>query len=192
MTAERSTLAHGIPEQAAGYALFTAPTELRCGEMRLVSLVQVRQSPGPRATLSGQLVIGTDWEQCRLIVDLVARGAESRGFDEKTVDAIRIALEEAIANAVRHGNRSGDGCIRVDYSFREDSFRVRVTDQGSGFDPNLVPDPTLPENIHKPTGRGLLLMRHYMTEVRFNDRGNSVEMWKRCRRESGSWSKHGA
>lgn len=192
MIAKRSFLGHSIPHPAASYPSLATPAELWCDEIPVLNIAQVRQNLGSVATLAGQVVIGTDWDQCRLILDLVVRGAESCGFDEKTVDAIRIAIQEALANAVRHGNRYEDAIIRVEYQFRGDAFRVRITDQGSGFDPNAIPDPTLPENIGKPSGRGLLMMRHYMTEVRFNERGNSVEMWKQCRRESEAWSKHRA
>ena len=56
---------------------------------------------------------------------------------------------------------------------------MTITDQGSGFDPNDVPDPTVEENLQKPTGRGIMLMRAYMDEVRFNEKGNQVHMVKR-------------
>jgi serine/threonine-protein kinase RsbW len=139
-----------------------------------------------KETVAGQVMITSDWEQCRSLLDLVAHGAEAFGFDETAVCGIRVALEEALANAIKHGRRSDDDYIRVDYKFRGDGFRIRVTDQGPGFDPESVPDPTLPENVQRPTGRGLLLMRHYMTGVRYNERGNSVEMWK-LRDESDAW-----
>ena len=190
MTADHSALVTGIAEDASVFSSFAAPTKLLFGELPALKRTQGLPGHSPSATLAAQLVIGTDWDQCRLVLDLVSRGAESRGFDEKTVNAIRVALQEALANAVKHGNRYEDGLICVDYQFRGDLFRVRITDQGSGFDPRLVPDPTLPENTHKPSGRGLLMMRYYMTGVRFSERGNSVEMWKGCRAESSTWTVH--
>jgi len=57
-------------------------------------------------------------------------------------------------------------------------IEIHITDEGSGFDPGDVPDPTAVENIERPCGRGLMLMRHYMTEVSFSGRGNSVRMAK--------------
>jgi serine/threonine-protein kinase RsbW len=192
MMAKRPFPEQQIRQPADIYTPLAGPTQLWCDEVPVLSIAQVRQSLSSVATLAGQLVIGTDWEQCRLILDLVVRGAEGCGFDANTIDAIRIALQEALANAVKHGNRYGDAAIRVEYQFRADVFRVRVTDQGSGFDPNAVADPTLPQNVGKPTGRGLLMMRHYMTEVRFNERGNSVEMWKRCLPDSEAWIRHRA
>ena len=59
-----------------------------------------------------------------------------------------------------------------------DSAAFFITDEGSGFDPLDVPDPTAVENLERPCGRGLMLMKHYMSEVDFNERGNSVRMAK--------------
>ena len=63
-----------------------------------------------------------------------------------------------------------------------DRFEVRITDEGPGFDPSDVPDPTDVENLERPCGRGLMLMRHYMTDVHYNARGNSVSMRKVLRK----------
>ena len=57
-------------------------------------------------------------------------------------------------------------------------FEVRITDEGSGFNPDDVPDPTSPENLERPCGRGLLLMRYYMSEVTFHDGGKTIAMAK--------------
>jgi serine/threonine-protein kinase RsbW len=64
-----------------------------------------------------------------------------------------------------------------------DRLEVRITDEGIGFDPSDVPDPTAVENLERPCGRGLMLMRHYMTEVSYNERGNSVYMIKVFKRK---------
>ncbi len=170
--------------------VFSSPRpvlELLPGEVQVFDPDKAPSKPQSKATLAGQLVIAADWEQCRMVLDLVARGAESRGFDERSTNAIRIALEEALANAVNHGSRNAEDFIRVEYKFRGDGFRVRVTDQGPGFDSESVPDPTYRDNIQRPSGRGLLLMRHYMTVVRHNERGNRVEMFKLRGDDSEAW-----
>jgi len=92
---------------------------------------------------------------------------------------VRLALEEAIVNAVKHGNRlDSSKWVDVDCKLFSGLFLAEVADQGEGFDLHSVPDPTQPEFIKRPVGRGLLLMRSFMTGVEFNDRGNRVRMWK--------------
>jgi len=66
--------------------------------------------------------------------------------------------------------------VRVEVTIKLDEVSVIVTDQGVGFDPESVPDPTLPDNISKSGGRGIFLMKALMDEVQFNERGNSVTL----------------
>ena len=68
--------------------------------------------------------------------------------------------------------------VHIAYRVLADRFEVHITDEGPGFDPGDVPDPTAVENLERPCGRGLMLMRHYMTEVAYNGRGNRVTMSK--------------
>jgi serine/threonine-protein kinase RsbW len=95
--------------------------------------------------------------------------------------AVRVALTEALANALEHGNRN-DPTKRVRCSYRVDAeaLVVEVEDEGPGFDPGRVPDPTLPENLERPSGRGLFLMRHYMSWVQILGRGNRLTLCKRA------------
>jgi serine/threonine-protein kinase RsbW len=104
------------------------------------------------------------------------------GYPEKDRFAVRLALEEALINAVKHGNR-GDPSKQVAARFRvtAESVVMEVEDEGEGFDPAQVPDPLAPENLERSSGRGLLLMRAYMTWVHHNDYGNCVTL---CRYRS--------
>ena len=104
------------------------------------------------------------------------------GYQAKDLFAVCLALEEAFVNAVEHGHR-GDGLksVRVAYQVGPGQVLAEVEDQGPGFDPSRVPDPTAPENLDKPCGRGLFLMRHYMTWVYHSSRGNCVTL---CRYRS--------
>ena len=87
----------------------------------------------------------------------------------------RVGLTEALSNAMLYGNNSDpEKSVRVEVAIKLEEVSVRVTDQGVGFDPTTVPDPTLPANISKSGGRGIFLMKALMDEVQFNDRGNSV------------------
>jgi anti-sigma regulatory factor (Ser/Thr protein kinase) len=89
----------------------------------------------------------------------------------------RVGLTEALSNAMLYGNGSDpQKRVRIEVTVRVEEVAVRITDQGEGFDPTLVPDPTLPDNISKSGGRGIFLMKSLMDEVRFNERGNSVTL----------------
>jgi len=92
---------------------------------------------------------------------------------------IKLALEEALVNALKHGNQMDRSRqVHISYCLLPDRFEVSILDEGSGFDPDEVPDPTAAENLERPSGRGLILMRHYMSEVAFLGPGNCVRMSK--------------
>jgi serine/threonine-protein kinase RsbW len=92
---------------------------------------------------------------------------------------VRLALEEAIVNGLRHGNRGDpDRHVRVRYRIGDSALIAEVEDEGPGFDPGGVPDPTRDENRERTGGRGLMLMRHFMTWVRHSPRGNRVTLYK--------------
>jgi serine/threonine-protein kinase RsbW len=106
---------------------------------------------------------------------------ESAGYSSKEQFAVRLSLEEALINAIKHGHQDDPSKqARLRYRLTPDSFLAEIEDQGPGFRPDAVPDPSAPENRDQPCGRGLLLMRHYMTSVRFNAVGNRVTLF-RCR-----------
>ena len=97
----------------------------------------------------------------------------------------RVGLTEALSNAMLYGNDRDPGKrVRVEVTVRAEEVTARVTDQGAGFDHATVPDPTLPGNLSKSSGRGIFLMRSLMDEVRFNEEGNSVTLILRL--EDGS------
>ncbi len=90
---------------------------------------------------------------------------------------MHLALQEAFINAVRHGNQMDpDKEVKIEYLVDPEKFEISVTDEGEGFDPEAVPDPRCGENLYKPNGRGLLLMRAYMDAVEYNEKGNRVRM----------------
>ena len=98
-------------------------------------------------------------------------------FSQDDIFAVHLALQEAFINAVKHGNKMDPTKeVRIDYSVDLEKVEIFMTDEGEGFDPQAVPDPRLSENLYKPEGRGLLLMRAYMDVVEFNERGNCVHM----------------
>jgi serine/threonine-protein kinase RsbW len=112
-------------------------------------------------------------------VPILTAAAEA-GFDEREQDAINLALEEALANAIRHGNRDDAGkSIFVDYAVSPQDVRVTIRDEGDGFDPDNLPDPRQPGHQRRPSGRGILLLRTYMDEVLYNEKGNEVLLIKK-------------
>jgi len=131
------------------------------------------------------VVIPSDLEVARELQFQIERQLQAgSGFTEMDIFSIKLALEEAIVNAIKHGNQMDrTKTVRVAYRVETERFDVMIVDEGPGFDPDDVPDPTAPENLERPCGRGLLLMRHYMSDIRYLGCGNTVVMSK--------WSKNG-
>jgi serine/threonine-protein kinase RsbW len=116
------------------------------------------------------------------VIDDLLERLRSAGFSLADSFGIRLALEEAIVNAVKHGHREDPGKeVEVSYRVTDAWLVAQVRDQGPGFDPSLVPDPLDAENLDREGGRGLHLMRAYMSWVRYNEAGNCVTM---CRRRT--------
>ncbi len=102
---------------------------------------------------------------------------EREGWDDEARFALRLVLEESLVNAYVHGNRRDLArSITARWSVSKDRVSVEVEDEGGGFDPDCVPDPTSEHNLEIPSGRGLVLMRGYMDEISHNERGNKVTM----------------
>jgi serine/threonine-protein kinase RsbW len=101
----------------------------------------------------------------------------ANAFDDQEMFYIELAVEETLVNAIKHGNQLDlDKRVFVRYIVNSEHFHIRVEDEGSGFNPADVPDPTAPENLERPCGRGLLLIKRFMTDVSYHGRGNIVTM----------------
>jgi len=99
------------------------------------------------------------------------------GISEDNYGKILISTLEAVNNAILPGNGSDpDKLVNIDIEFNGNNLKIKVKDEGTGFKPYLVPDPTLPENIEEPNGRGVFLMKRLADEIKFNRKGNSVTM----------------
>lgn len=103
--------------------------------------------------------------------------------EEEKLGDVELALHEALANAVLHGNRSDPHKKVVVACFCEcgadAGLLLVVRDEGSGFDPNQIPDPTAAEAVYSNHGRGIFLMRHLMDQMRHLEGGSEVELRKR-------------
>jgi serine/threonine-protein kinase RsbW len=125
------------------------------------------------------VVLNSDPVEARKIQDHIERLLVECNYDHHEIFGIKLALEEAVVNAIKHGNRFDTSKkVRIACSVSTERIDLLINDEGTGFDPGGLPDPTAPENLDRPCGRGVMLMRHYMTDVRFNERGNSVTMSK--------------
>jgi len=104
---------------------------------------------------------------------------ERHGYPRAAQFAFKLAFEEALTNAFKHGhsNQPEGTPVTVEYHVAGDHLRVAVQDKGPGFEPEHVPDPTLDENLTNAHGRGIMLMRAYMTRVTHNERGNRIELY---------------
>lgn len=124
------------------------------------------------------LELPTDIRSIEHAVEYVVRRCQScESHAERLRLNFRVGLTEALSNAMLYGNGYDPAKrVRVEVTVDEGQLRARVTDQGVGFDPNAVPDPTTSENLLKPGGRGLFLMRQLLDEVQYNDRGNQVTL----------------
>ena len=107
----------------------------------------------------------------------IADALHQRNYPREGVFAVRLAVEEALVNAYRHGNKR-DASKIVSFNCRIDSESAsfEVGDEGPGFDIASVPDPTDEANLEIPSGRGLLLMREYMSRLEFIEPGNRLRM----------------
>jgi serine/threonine-protein kinase RsbW len=129
--------------------------------------------------LSRVVVIASDPVEAGRVQAAIERDLHSYRFAEPEIFGIRLALEEALVNAIKHGNQMDrTKKIHVSYRICADHFEIRITDEGQGFDPEDVADPLAPENLERPSGRGLLHMRRYMSEVVYHPPGNHLSMRK--------------
>jgi serine/threonine-protein kinase RsbW len=103
----------------------------------------------------------------------------SNGFSPDACFYVKLAMEEAVVNAIKHGNRlDASKRVHLRYACDHDRFMLSVRDEGDGFDPSKVPDPTAPENLALPYGRGLMLMKSYMDSVEWSKNGREVTLVK--------------
>ena len=125
----------------------------------------------------GFRIIRSDLREIEPVQEEVEQFLRRHLFQPREIYLIKLTLEEALCNAIKHGNRMDGGkSVAVLYHIRPDRFEVSVEDEGPGFNPEAVPDPLAEENLDKPSGRGLLLMRSYMSAVFIHPPGNSLTL----------------
>jgi serine/threonine-protein kinase RsbW len=108
------------------------------------------------------------------MIDTITQDA---GINKDNYGKIMVSTMEAVNNAIIHGNKSDENkSVYIEFLLKKNIIQITITDQGKGFKPDKVPDPTKPENIESINGRGVFLMKKLADEIEFNEKGNSVKM----------------
>ena len=116
-------------------------------------------------------------ENIRMIESFIDNAKERYQLDDDIYGNIMIAVTEAVNNAIKHGNANNKSKnVFLSLSLHENLIQFIVKDEGSGFNYENLPDPTAPENLEKPGGRGIFLMKHLSDEVNFKENGRVVEL----------------
>jgi serine/threonine-protein kinase RsbW len=123
--------------------------------------------------------IASDYDAGRDVQERILADVKRHGFNANDTFAIRIALEEALVNAIKHGNRHDPGKkIHVEARVSRERAEIIIEDEGPGFNRSGIPDPTLEANLHKCSGRGILLIESYMDGVHWSRGGRRLKMVK--------------
>jgi serine/threonine-protein kinase RsbW len=129
------------------------------------------------AKMYKRLKIESRMSNLRVIENAIDEMTGAIGVNQDNYGKILVAALEAVNNAIVHGNKSiAHKLVDVEIEFNENHIKITVTDEGEGFDPKKIPDPTMPENIEELSGRGVFLMTKLADSIEFNDKGNSVTM----------------
>jgi serine/threonine-protein kinase RsbW len=114
------------------------------------------------------LAIGSRFENIELVQVVLRDCLERLGMGEDARHWIDVAVREALANAIKHGNAQNPSKqVRVDLAVEAGSLVIRVEDEGVGFDPTQLGDPLAPENLLRPNGRGIFYMKSFMDEIQY-------------------------
>ena len=112
-------------------------------------------------------------------ISVILAAMDSSGFQDDVIRKMKIVLTELLVNGLIHGNRrDGTKKLTIGHSVTSHRAVISVMDEGNGFDPSTVPDPTLAENLEKPSGRGLFIVRHFVDSIMFNQTGNRITVVK--------------
>jgi serine/threonine-protein kinase RsbW len=116
-------------------------------------------------------------ENIRMIESFIDNAKDRFHLDEDLYGNIMIAVTEAVNNAIKHGNSGNSGKnVSLSLTLNDNLLKFVISDEGHGFNPHNLPDPTSPENLEKPGGRGIFLMKHLCDEVQFLEEGKTVEL----------------
>jgi serine/threonine-protein kinase RsbW len=159
-------------------------------QQRTMGAMPSQQRSGPAAPGPGsdgstpiRATFASDFNVARDVQRRILAAVITHRFDDKDTFAIKLALEEAFVNAIKHGNKLDPAKhVHVDTTVTNEQAEIIIEDEGPGFDRGCVPDPTAEENLDKCSGRGILLMEAYMDHVEYSKGGRRVRMIKKNNR----------
>lgn len=129
------------------------------------------------AKMYKRLKIESRMSNLKIIENAVDEMTGAIGINQDNYGKILVATLEAVNNAIKHGNKDNpQKLVDVEIEYTKDEINITVSDEGEGFNPAKIPDPTLPENIEELSGRGVFLMKKLSDSIKFNEKGNSVTM----------------
>jgi serine/threonine-protein kinase RsbW len=127
-----------------------------------------------------RFVIHSDFAEGRQVQHAILEGIARHHFGPDATFAIRLALEEALINAIKHGNKfDPNKVVRVEASITPQVAEIIIEDEGTGFQRACIPDPTTDENVERLHGRGVMLIESYMDEVNWQSGGRRIRMVRR-------------
>jgi serine/threonine-protein kinase RsbW len=120
-------------------------------------------------TQNYHLEIKSDPNNLIIVEEFFNQIAVEINLPEKRFPELMVALTEAITNAIIHANKKDPSkMVYIDFIVEDKMLTIKVKDEGNGFDPSIIPDPTQPENLFRDSGRGVYLMKVYCDEVYHN------------------------
>lgn len=123
-----------------------------------------------------EIEIESDPNNLITIEEFVNYFAKDLGLSEEQLSVLLLAVTEAATNAIIHANKCDiSKLVKIHAHIQDSKLIVKVKDEGKGFDPSVIPDPTRPENLLKDSGRGVYLMKVYMDEVKYNKTPSGLE-----------------
>jgi serine/threonine-protein kinase RsbW len=130
-----------------------------------------------------KLDIATRFDMLDVVQTVLSQLCKIVGFEDETTDYLAVAVRESVVNAMKHGNGQDESKrVQIQFTLLDESLEVQVQDEGTGFEPDEVPNPLAPENLLKAYGRGIFFMRQFMDEVSYSfpsKGGTVVRMLKR-------------
>ncbi|MCS7052446.1 MAG: ATP-binding protein [Ignavibacterium sp.] len=122
------------------------------------------------------LEIESDPKNLITVEEFINYFAVELNLSEDKINALLLSVTEAVTNAIKHGNKNQPNkLVTINVTFDSEYLTISIKDQGEGFNPNDIPDPTHPENLLKDSGRGVYLMKIYMDEIYFNKTNEGME-----------------
>ncbi len=161
--------------------------ESRSKRAKPTKITPRRHSPAKRGASQSakgaarrEFTISSDFNDARDVQKRILDDVEHAGFNSQSQFAIKLALEEAMINAIKHGNKLDRAKkVRVNAMVSPAQAEIIIEDEGPGFARQFVPDPTLDENLEKCSGRGILLIEAYMTTAEWTNGGRKLRMIKK-------------